>query len=74
MVLIPQSTAVGMSSLDAAFIRHPICRQGAQAEDGKEEERERVEDQVRVPAEDGGGLGGLHLREAHSREPSVAHG
>lgn len=56
---------------DSSLIAFPILHQSPGAKEGKQEAEEKVKGQVRVPAEHGSGLGGLHLREAHCYTPTV---
>lgn len=58
---------------DPSLLAPPILHQSPEAKEGKKETDEKVEGQVRVPAEHWSDLGGLHLREAHCYTPTVTH-
>lgn len=51
----------------------PNFHQSPEAKEGEQEERQKVRGEVWVPAEDGVGLGGVHLCQAHCYTPTVTH-
>lgn len=51
----------------------PNCNQSPEAKEGEQEERQKFKGEIWVPAEDGGGLGGVYLCQAHCYTPTVTH-